>query len=916
MRFHGILSSVVLVLATAAQAAVVSWNYDRYGTVSGTRVAGVEAVANWNNSYPSDPTVDLIDDSGATTTLDISYASYNTWTVNEPSPANPGQDADGTYNRELLNGYLSAGPAAWNPSITDSQVVISQIPYTTYDIIVYFSSDGAGREGDVTAGSTTYSFKTIGPTSVSGSNAVLTPTTDSAGTYTTTANYAVFSGLSGTTQTVRVQMRDNDEWGGIAGFQVVESAADPNDPNLPTDPNLPVDPNLPAFADWAPTPPMGWNSWDCYGSSVTEDEVRDNADYMAANLLPFGWEYIVVDIRWYVSNPATPPYNHWNPIYNLDANGRILPAPNRFPSADDGNGGNLGFKPLADYVHSLGLKFGVHMMRGINQEAWDNDLPIANSSYTTQDIVRNIWDSGSLDIGAAWLHDSYGMDKTDAAQAYYDSLFALYAEWGVDYLKVDDMLRDYSHPNDSYYADEIEMIRAAIDNSGREMLLSLSPGAAPLAQAQHLSDHANLWRITNDLWDEWGDVYNMFDRAYEWTPYRGDGRWPDNDMLPLGRIAIRGERGGERMSNLTQNEQLTLMTLWSISRSPLMFGGDLPSNDTFTLSLLTNPEVLEVNQHSSNNRQISRVGDTVVWAADAPDRGQYLSAFNAGDVSGGFASLLSQASYVSNLITVDTRGRSTSIDVDITGKPHLYLLVDVGDGDGPDPDVYDYDWADWVNMELTGPNVPTLMLTDLAWTYATSGWAGPTINLNNEGSGPLIINGVTYANGIGTHAESIIQYELPDGYTQLTGMAGLDDGGASQSGATSSVRFAVTALEELTDAVSVNIAFADLGLTGTVLVRDLWSQADLGLFETSFSTSLLPHASALYYLAEVDPFDFDNDGDVDDVDMNVFLLALSGPDVTTPPAGVSSDDFQRADNDDDGDVDLIDAQAFANHFTG
>lgn len=205
------------------------------------------------------------------------------------------------------------------------------------------------------------------------------------------------------------------------------------------------------FADWAQTPPMGWNSWDVYGSSVRESEVRANADYMAENLLQHGWEYVVVDIRWYVSNENDHSYNQSNPVFNYDTNGRLLPATGRFPSADGGGGTNLGFKPLADYVHSLGLKFGIHLMRGINQDVWDADLPIAKSTYSARDIQRNVWDNNQLDTGATWLHDNYGMEKTAAAQAYYDSMLELYASWGVDYVKIDDMLRDFGHPNDSYY---------------------------------------------------------------------------------------------------------------------------------------------------------------------------------------------------------------------------------------------------------------------------------------------------------------------------------------------------------------------------------------------------------------------------------------------------------------------------------
>lgn len=663
-----------------------------------------------------------------------------------------------------------------------------------------------------------------------------------------------------------------------------------------------------AFENWATTPPMGWNSWDSYGSSVMESEVRANADYMAENLLEYGWKYVVVDIRWYVSNENDHSYNQSNPVYNYDANGRLLPAINRFPSAD-GAGQNLGFKPLADYVHSQGLKFGVHLMRGINQQVWNADLPIANSPYSTQDITRNRWANGQVDTGATWLHDNYGMEKTAAAQAYYDSMFELYASWGVDYVKIDDMLRDFAHPNDSYYADEIEMVREAIDKTGRPMVLSLSPGAAPLAQAEHLSDNANLWRITDDLWDNWDHVYNMFARADEWTPHRGDGRWPDNDMLPLGRIGIRGHVGTDRMSNLTQDEQRTLMSLWSISRSPLMFGGDLPSNDAFTLSLLTNPEVIAVDQHSSNNRQLFRTNDKVAWVADAPGGGKYLAVFNLNDPSGeSFDELLSEASFVSGLITANTPGRSTPINVDITGKDRLFLLVDDGDGPGGQPDNFSYDWADWVNMELQGPGGVRMPLTDLQWTAATSGWQGPEVRQNNEG-GPLQINGTVYEDGIGTHAVSIIEYQLPEGFTTLTGLAGLDDGGVNQANSTSSVRFAVTALSGTPDTETLEVNLADLGFDGEVDVRDLWQRTNVGTVEGIFSTDLGSHAAQLYLLTPIEAItaDFDEDGDVDGRD---FLVWQRG-------VGISSGaTLGQGDADHDGDVDGNDLAVWSAQFGG
>jgi hypothetical protein len=210
--------AITLATSLSASAATVSWNYDRNGTVSGTAVAGVVPVANWNNSWPSNPTTDLVDDSGTPTTIDLSYTSFNNWNIQD---SHPGVDGDGSYNKELLNGYLNAGPAGWNPPTTSSSVAISQISYANYNIIVYFSSDGGGREGQVGNGSTTYYFSTLGAASIAGSNATLTQTTSTSTSDYAAGNYAIFTGLTGGSQTITVQMRDNDEWGGIAGFQIV-----------------------------------------------------------------------------------------------------------------------------------------------------------------------------------------------------------------------------------------------------------------------------------------------------------------------------------------------------------------------------------------------------------------------------------------------------------------------------------------------------------------------------------------------------------------------------------------------------------------------------------------------------------------------------------------------------------------------
>jgi len=369
------------------------------------------------------------------------------------------------------------------------------------------------------------------------------------------------------------------------------------------------------FHQWAPAPPMGWNSWDCYGPTVVESEVKANADYMAKHLQKAGWEYIVVDIRWYVANDKAHGYNDKDPDYVLDEYGRFQPAVNRFPSS----AGGKGFKPLADYIHRKGLKFGIHIMRGIPVLAVKNNLPIFGSKASAKDIY-------SPDGQCEWLKDMYTVVAgRDGAQEYYNSLFKLYASWGIDFIKVDDLSRPY-------HTAEVEMIRKAIDLCGRKIVLSTSPGETPLADAEHVQQHANMWRTVDDFWDNWKMLKDHFDVFERWNQYRAPGAWPDGDMLPLGRIGLRAEVGNPRMTAFTKDEQYTLMTLWCIFRSPLMFGGNLPDNDAFTLSLLNNKEVIAVLKNSADNKELFRTKDAIAWVADDPETGdKYLALFNPAD---------------------------------------------------------------------------------------------------------------------------------------------------------------------------------------------------------------------------------------------------------------------------------------------
>jgi alpha-galactosidase len=369
----------------------------------------------------------------------------------------------------------------------------------------------------------------------------------------------------------------------------------------------------------ASRPPMGWNSWDSYGTAVREEQVKANADAMARELLQFGWQYIVVDIQWYEPNAGGHDYREGAPL-TMDEHGRLLPAPNRFPSA----GGGAGFKSLAAYVHSEGLKFGIHIMRGIPRQAVERNLPILGTSYRAAEIAdrTNVCD---------WNQDMYGVDMSKpGAQAYYDSIVALYVSWGVDFIKADDMSRPYT-----LRAPEVHALSSAIRKSGASIILSLSPGPAPIADAADLRENAQMWRISDDFWDEWKLLKKQFDYTRDWAPYIGkDDTWPDADMLPLGKLRITDKNGAPQQTRFTPDEQQTLMTLWCMFRSPLIFGGDLPSADSATLAPLTNREVLEIDQNSRGNRQVLERGNLRGWLADVPgSQEQYAAIFNLGDAA-------------------------------------------------------------------------------------------------------------------------------------------------------------------------------------------------------------------------------------------------------------------------------------------
>lgn len=375
---------------------------------------------------------------------------------------------------------------------------------------------------------------------------------------------------------------------------------------------------------------MGWNSWDAYGLTINEAQFKANATVLAG-LRQYGWKYAVIDEGWYMADPN----GHTVPDkkYLWDAHGLLMPAPDRFPSTAN----DAGFKPLADWVHAQGLSFGIHIIRGIPRQVVDANLPIAGTNFTARDAA----DTNSP---CPWDQGNWGVKDNAAGQAYYDSMMKLYAGWGLDFIKVD-CISD--HP---YRPTEIRQIAEAIRKTGRPIVLSLSPGPTALENAAEVAKYAQMWRITNDHWDVWAPAHkpgsgefpfglkDEFDRIAEWEPHAVPGHWPDPDMLPWGWLGPKPGLGLPRQSRETHDEQQTEFTLWCMARAPLILGANLTRLDDFTRSLVTNREVIAIDQESRKSHPLEHLPpgfeDSRVWLSETETDNQhhmYVAFFNLDD---------------------------------------------------------------------------------------------------------------------------------------------------------------------------------------------------------------------------------------------------------------------------------------------
>jgi len=429
-----------------------------------------------------------------------------------------------------------------------------------------------------------------------------------------------------------------------------------------------------------PTPPMAWNSYDSYGASIKQSEVIAQAQALKATLQPFGWNTVVIDYRWY------------DPEDTLDSNGRYLPSISKYPSAT----GTNGLKTVADQVHALGLGFGIHIMRGIPRTAVTANSPIANSTY-------HATDAANTNDPCPWDQHMWGVNGSSAAgQAWYDALFAEYAQWGIDFVKIDDMLNNTTKV---YHQAEADAIRKSVNKSGRAIVVSFSPGAddptwLPSSVAD-LNADADMWRVVDDFWD-YNAITNLpgvFTAAGTWQASAGlvAGHWPDSDMLPLGYLGPRCEWHASGETTFTHNDQVTILSLWSILPSPLIFGGNVQSLTTdattgpWTVALLTNEEVLAVNQDSlgTHAKRIVQQGTTEVWARDLSGGRKAVALFNRGTADATISVSFSQLSVSGTPVVrdlwnrADVTGMTTGLSVSVPyGAAMMYALSPPSTGAG------------------------------------------------------------------------------------------------------------------------------------------------------------------------------------------------------------------------------------------
>lgn len=362
----------------------------------------------------------------------------------------------------------------------------------------------------------------------------------------------------------------------------------------------------------AQKPPLGWNSFDAYGVYLHEEAALANIEAMATKLRPFGYEYFVVDNGWFGEYKLQPGTRYAAEKHASDVRingfGLLQPSKTYFPA---------GMQRIIDRAHARGLKFGLHLMRGIPRKAVELNLPVQGTRYTAREVAN----TSSV---CAWCKYNYGINmQHPGGQAFYNSLVNQLARWGVDLIKADDLVP---------YPDEIVGIANAIERCGRDIVFSLSPGGSVRMTDLPYFRRANMLRVTADIWDRRSDLDKAFEAWRAWQGRQYPGFWIDLDMIPFGQLLLMSPPdsgdtgavklagyGSRRWSQLAKDEMRTFVTQRALAASPLMIGGDLPTLDADSLELLTNREMLACNQNGVMGALVWEKDGIEVWHAAARD---------------------------------------------------------------------------------------------------------------------------------------------------------------------------------------------------------------------------------------------------------------------------------------------------------
>jgi alpha-galactosidase len=353
----------------------------------------------------------------------------------------------------------------------------------------------------------------------------------------------------------------------------------------------------------AQTPFMGWSTWSFDGSNPTEANIEAQANVEASKLARYGYNYVLLDDHYYL-NPGT----------TVDQYGRWVANPTQFPH---------GIAAVANYVHKLGLKFGIYLTPGIPLAAVNQNTPIQGTSYHARNIAfKNRYENNYGGFGEVMEYINY---SAPGSQAFVNSWADEFASWGVDFLKMDAVTNA-----------NILDVRAwsiALRQSGRPIIFDLSNTLDPTS-IDLWRQYANAWRIDGDVQCyatclstqlvDWTYVSTRFNDAPTWAPLARPGGWNDLDSLNVADGALDG---------ITNDERQTYMTLWAIEAAPLYAGDDLIHMDSYGLSLLTNTEVIALDQQGKAAVPVSQSSGHQVWYVKNNDGSYTVALFNLDDTS-------------------------------------------------------------------------------------------------------------------------------------------------------------------------------------------------------------------------------------------------------------------------------------------